>query len=235
LLYTAARSFSELLEKEDGSAHEKCEDAARSLGFVETGEEYKLALWEARFFLTGQQFRRLFVTLLMDGASGTELWEEFQGDLTDDYLSRITLAEANAEALRVIDLLLLQNGHCTAEYGLPAIAHANTEVDRHRNMFDQPLESSTAERGKATLTTQQLVVYNCVIKSVEEDQGKTFMVRAAGGTGKTYTLNLVAAKLRGQGKLVIEVAATGIAALQMKGGWTSHSMFKLPRNERSFE
>ena len=131
--------------------------------------------------------------------------------------------------------MLLQNGHCTAEYGLPAIAHANTEVDRHRNMFDQPLESSTAERGKATLTTQQLVVYNCVIKSVEEDQGKTFMVRAAGGTGKTYTLNLVAAKLRGQGKLVIEVAATGIAALQMKGGWTSHSMFKLPRNERSFE
>ena len=87
MLYTAARSFSELLEKEDGSAHEKYEDAARSLGLVETGEEYKLALQEARFFLTGQQFRRLFVTLLMDGASGTELWEEFQGDLTEDYFS----------------------------------------------------------------------------------------------------------------------------------------------------
>ena len=87
LLSTAARSFSELLEKEDGSAHEKYEDAARSLGLVETGEEYKLALREARFFLTGQQFRRLFVTLLMDGASGTELWEEFQGDLTEDYFS----------------------------------------------------------------------------------------------------------------------------------------------------
>jgi hypothetical protein len=82
----------------------------------------------------------------MDGASGTELWEKFQGDLTEDYFSRMTLAEANAEALRVIDLLLLQNGHCTAEYGLPAIAHATDKSVRFLNDFGESITSVFATK-----------------------------------------------------------------------------------------
>ena len=235
LLHCPASGFQDFLCKDDGSMHENYEEAARALGLVQQGEEYKLALREASFFLLASQFRRLFVTLLLNGASGAELWKEFVGDLTEDYLSRMTLEAARAEALRVIDLMLLENGRCTAEYGLPTVAHASTELDRFQNMFDQSNENAAAELGRTTLTPEQLVIYQRVIQSVQENQGKIFMVRAPGGTGKTYTMNLVAAKLRGQGKIVIEVAASGIAALQMKAGWTSHSMFKLPREERHFE
>lgn len=52
------------------------------------------------------------------------------------------------------------------------------------------------------------------------------------GNGKTFTEKVIAARLRGNGKDVLTVALTGIAALQLPGGWTVHSMFKLPLEEK---
>lgn len=57
------------------------------------------------------------------------------------------------------------------------------------------------------------------------------MIDAPAGTGKTYTEKCLAAKLRGEGKTVLIVASTGVAALQLPGGWTGHSLFKLPMDE----
>ena len=57
------------------------------------------------------------------------------------------------------------------------------------------------------------------------------MIDAPAGTGKTFTKKCLASRLRGEGKLVLIVASTGIAALQLPGGWTAHSLFKLPMDE----
>lgn len=56
------------------------------------------------------------------------------------------------------------------------------------------------------------------------------MIDAPATTGKSHTERIIAARLRGEGHLI--VASTGIAALQLPGAWTAHSMFKLPLNER---
>ena len=58
------------------------------------------------------------------------------------------------------------------------------------------------------------------------------MIDAPAGTGKSHTERVIAARLRGEGYTVLIVASTGIAALQLPGGWTAHSLFKLPLNER---
>ena len=58
------------------------------------------------------------------------------------------------------------------------------------------------------------------------------MTDARAGTGKTNTIKCLASSLRGEGKTVLVVASTGIAALQLPGEWTAHSMFKLPMDER---
>lgn len=58
------------------------------------------------------------------------------------------------------------------------------------------------------------------------------MIDAPAGTGKSHTERVIAARLRGEGYIVLIVASTGIAALQLPGAWTAHSMFKLPLNER---
>ena len=43
-----------------------------------------------------------------------------------------------------------------------------------------------------------------------------------------YQTSYCSYRLRSENKLVVIVASTGIAAIQLPGGWTAHSMFKLP-------
>ena len=57
------------------------------------------------------------------------------------------------------------------------------------------------------------------------------MADSPAGTGKTFTEKVIAARLRGNGRVVLTVTSTGIAALQLLGGWTAHSMFKLPLDD----
>ncbi|CAN1327045.1 ATP-dependent DNA helicase pif1 [Linum perenne] len=49
-----------------------------------------------------------------------------------------------------------------------------------------------------------------------------------GGTGKTFLWKVISAKLRSEGKIVLCVATSGIAALLMEGGRTAHSKFHIP-------
>ena len=58
---------------------------------------------------------------------------------------------------------------------------------------------------------------------------------APGGTGKTYLNEAICAKLRGESKIVIAVASSGIAAQLLPGGRTAHFKFQIPikLNERS--
>jgi hypothetical protein len=62
--------------------------------------------------------------------------------------------------------------------------------------------------------------------------GKTFFVHSAGGGGKTFVCNTIAAAIRmGQyenKRVALCVASSGIASLLLDGGRTTHSRFKIP-------
>jgi hypothetical protein len=68
--------------------------------------------------------------------------------------------------------------------------------------------------------------------SVLENDPKMFFLHGPAGTGKTYVYNTLCYALRGHpdgpGKIVLCVASSGIAALLLLGGQTSHSTFKIP-------
>uniref|UniRef100_A0A0L8FMJ1 ATP-dependent DNA helicase n=1 Tax=Octopus bimaculoides TaxID=37653 RepID=A0A0L8FMJ1_OCTBM len=51
---------------------------------------------------------------------------------------------------------------------------------------------------------------------------------APGGTGKTFIINLISAKLQQNKQIALAVALSGIAATLLNGGHTAHSCFKLP-------
>jgi hypothetical protein len=51
---------------------------------------------------------------------------------------------------------------------------------------------------------------------------------ALGGTGKTFLISLILAKIRSQQKIALAVASSGIAATLLDSGRTAHSTFKLP-------
>ena len=64
--------------------------------------------------------------------------------------------------------------------------------------------------------------------SVNNNHGKMLFVHSAGGGGKTFVCNTIAAAVRAQGHVALCVASSGIAALLLEGGRTAHSRFKIP-------
>uniref|UniRef100_A0A2N9EFG3 ATP-dependent DNA helicase n=1 Tax=Fagus sylvatica TaxID=28930 RepID=A0A2N9EFG3_FAGSY len=69
-----------------------------------------------------------------------------------------------------------------------------------------------------------------LLESVTENKGGVFFVYGHGGTGKTYLWKTMISRLRSEGKIVIAVASSGIAALLLPGGRTAHSRFQIPIN-----
>ncbi|KAF9218296.1 hypothetical protein BS17DRAFT_652693, partial [Gyrodon lividus] len=82
-----------------------------------------------------------------------------------------------------------------------------------------------------TLNAEQKGIHDEVLEtSVDFGQGhrEAFFVHSAGGCGKTYVCNLIAAAVRAKEKIVLCVASSGIASLLLSGGCTAHSHFKIP-------
>ncbi|ETW76214.1 hypothetical protein HETIRDRAFT_455741 [Heterobasidion irregulare TC 32-1] len=92
------------------------------------------------------------------------------------------------------------------------------------------------ETNLLTFNAEQRNAYDAVMQSVQSNQGQVFFLHSAGGGGKTYVCNTIAASVRSQGKAALCVASSGIASLLLDGGRTAHSRFKIPiegLNERS--
>lgn len=85
--------------------------------------------------------------------------------------------------------------------------------------------------------------HNSLVKNLNHDQKKTcdeitnsvlsgrggfYFLNGYGGSGKTYCWNTEAALLRSMGYIVLNTASSGIAALLLPGGKTSHSTFGIP-------
>ena len=78
------------------------------------------------------------------------------------------------------------------------------------------------------LNQGQRAAFDDIVKAVVDNSGKTFFLHGPGGTGKTFLYNILCYFFRGQGKIVLCVASSGIAALLLIGGRTAHSCFKVP-------
>ena len=63
---------------------------------------------------------------------------------------------------------------------------------------------------------------------VDGDEGGMPFLDARGGTGKTFLINLILAKLHSEGKIALATASSRIAATLLTGGCTLHSTFKIP-------
>lgn len=140
--------------------------------------------------------------------------------------------DAIQEGLREIDLKLQLHRKTNEQVNLPPAMHTTTELQRMENSFPPADCTAYADMHEPKLTSEQHDVNSKVLKSVSSRDGKAYMIHSRAGTGKSYTIKCIAARLRGQGKIIVLiVASTGIAALQLPGAWTAHSMFKLPMDE----
>ena len=74
----------------------------------------------------------------------------------------------------------------------------------------------------------QRAAFDKIVKAANNNSGKTFFLHGPGGTGKTYLYNTLCYHLCGQGKIVVCVTSSGIAALLLIGRRTAHLCFKIP-------
>lgn len=89
--------------------------------------------------------------------------------------------------------------------------------------------TTRAETMRAQLNDDQQAAFAEITTAIVTDPQKAhFYLQGQGGSGKTFLYKTLCYYYRGQGKTVLCVASTGIAALLLPDGRTSHSQFKIP-------
>ena len=94
--------------------------------------------------------------------------------------------------------------------------------------YDMAEQATLAAENIPCLNEGQCTAFDEIVKAIVEKSGKTFFLHGPGGTGKTFLYTILCYLFRGQGKIVLCVASSGIAALLLIGGRTDHSCFKIP-------
>lgn len=109
--------------------------------------------------------------------------------------------------------------------------HYESDRDLHRERYYNICELEIFLTANIPLLqTDQRTTYEIIMEAVVNKSGGLFFIDAPGGTGKTFLISLLLAKIRSQSKIALAVASSGIAATLLDGGRTAHSAFKLPLN-----
>ncbi|KAF9039734.1 PIF1-like helicase-domain-containing protein, partial [Panaeolus papilionaceus] len=194
----------------------------------------------------GSRLRRLFATILIfcSPSQPDVLWAEFWQQICDDLplslrrLGRPNTSEREIQdyGLYLLDQVLKESGYGLANWPSmprPQLDWENLRVNpliAEQLNYDPHIQHQLLQERLPQLNLEQHAAYNDIVSSVLEDKGMLFFINGPGGTGKTFLYNVICNKLRGEGLVVLCVASSGIAALLLPGGRTSHSTFKIPIN-----
>ncbi|XP_034236438.1 uncharacterized protein LOC117642399 [Thrips palmi] len=211
------------------------QEAAKELGLVDNEREHRDCLDEASQFMTGPALRSFFVLLCNVGAPGALLWDQFRDKICEDFIERHPddYEKAYKLGLIQIDRCLRRNGFKLTDHGLPDVQDDTTELGRELLNYSAENQQRFVDEWLPQLDPEQRALFE-YIKLLSEQQASTpnnprsIFLSAPGGYGKTAVLKVITSYLRARGKVVLCVASSGIAALNMDGGTTAHNMFRLP-------
>lgn len=131
------------------------------------------------------------------------------------------------------DAVLALGGQPLKEYGLPQPSKSKQFDNREylkETSYDLVALEDVVRNNEESLNDEQKFAYNQIITSVNNNEGRIYFLDAPGGTGKTFLINLILAKVRSTRDIALAVASSGIAATLLEGGRTAHATFKLPLN-----
>ncbi|XP_054285654.1 uncharacterized protein LOC129002107 [Macrosteles quadrilineatus] len=247
LLHTVRGPTSfEDLKTVDGVLHPNFQSACRALGLLEDDACWEGTLAEAAVSDSPTKLRDLFSVLLVfcNVSNPLELWIRFRDSLSEDFLRSAHQVDINTtfennpiiydQCLASIQETITRMGGLGLEsYNLPVPAIDVNQLNHdyiRETSYDHPELIRFIEQCTPTLNEEQRQVYEQVLTSINGQRNKMFFLDAPGGTGKTYLIKLILAKVRSNSKIALAVASSGIAATLLPGGRTAHSMFKIPIN-----
>ena len=246
MLFIGATSFQDL-RTINGQVYETYKDTCETRGLLEDDGEWLQCLREAALMQTGSQLRNLFIIILLHCAPVRpgHLWEQTKMHLCDDLqyqlIHRLHMPEPTEEqvydyGLYLIQLNLRKNGKHLDDFADMPRPHMDWDIRVGNQLIAEQLNydldqlHQIVENGVPTLNDEQRELYDAILDYVDlgEGHGKACFVHSAGGGGKMYVCNLIAAAVCAKGKIVLCVASSGIASLLLSGGCTAHSCFKIP-------
>ena len=240
-----ATSFAHL-HKVNGIQYNTYKEACFALGLLEDDQEWSQCLQEASQMQTGYTLRMLFATILFhcNPTSPGVLWEQFKHHICDDLLVKLNNLFPNHHfnqdqvydyGLHLIDHILHNWGKQLVDIpGMPQIIGNWGVVANGNRLLHEQLDYNREEltdrvtQNLAKFNNPQRTIYNAVMDSVNGNISRVFFLHSAGGCGKTFVCNTIAAAVRAQGKICLCVASSGIASLLLDGGRTAHSTFRIP-------
>jgi PIF1-like helicase/Helicase len=244
-------SFEDLRTVE-GVRYETFQDACCARGIVGRDNEWDLCFADACEFQAGWYLRRLFVSAMVYGGltDASSIWEKFKDNLCEGLMYTIRQRGISHDpalerpdldyGLYLIykDLLDEDVNHelgPLGKYSLPNFQNDWELYDGDNPLIQRELEydrlelRESAATREAQLNDGQCSAYNRILASLQDHpEASYFFVNGPGGTGKTFLYNTLCDRLRSEGKIVLCVATTGVAAQLLPGGRTAHKRFKIP-------
>ena len=217
-----------------GVRYETFKEAAASLGLLRDDSVWEKTMQEASTQNMASELRSLFVTISIfcNPTSPTALFEKFKEQLSEDYIHR-GHSQSIAEDLCLchISELLKLHGKNLQQLSLriPDINVFNAHLVEMAHSIDRVAARRQADLLLGLLNVEQKSAFYQIMNSVNniDLSQRQFFLDGPGGTGKTFLYKVVTYVLQSQGKTVVSVASTGIAATLLIEGKTFHSTFKL--------
>ncbi|XP_008181178.1 uncharacterized protein LOC103308839 [Acyrthosiphon pisum] len=228
-VYSGPTSFNSL-RTVDGVLCATFWKACQCLNLLENNSHWDLTLADTTVSAQENQIRTLFAVIIATchPSNPNALWEKYKDEMIDDILHRV-------QALVLIDYMcVLMCGSLLSTLGMPApnrSTHAafNLELPREKN-YDRDEQAERVRKNVPLLNAEQKNVYDSLMKVVDDGTGGIYFFDAPGGTGKTFVISLILAKIRSISQIALAVASSCIAATLLEGGRTAHSALKLPMN-----
>ena len=237
---TGPKSFEDL-RTVDGQGCASFREACQLSGLLEDDRHLDHTLAEAATVHSASRLRNLFAITITTcfPSDPSRLWESFKESLSEDLLLAARRRDPSIEVSFTEDifneaLILLENkclginGKRLKELGLPEPKRSLDRIPREilaQTNFDFDELQAYVDENEPKLTEEQRLIYEYCLNK----EGGITNIDAPGGTGKTFLIKLLLAKLRLMRKITIPAASSGSAATIIGGG-TAHSTFKLPLN-----
>ncbi|GFS15301.1 ATP-dependent helicase [Elysia marginata] len=211
-------------------------EACNRLGLLENDAQWRDTMKEAASVQSPRQLRQLFSIILTscELASPVLIWDELKERMSEDFLFQARRLASNPKLLfsndifnqsliAIEDQVLAAANHNVNMYGLPQPTR-ETDPDFCREVLQEKGYNckqlkTFIEENEPLLTPEQRDAYH--------HRGIIFL-DAPGGTGKTFLINLLLAKIRQRREIALAVAPSVIAATLLPCERTAHSAFKLP-------
>jgi len=216
-------------------------------GLLENDHEWRICLEEAIAMQPGMACHQLLAVILLtdEVAESHLLWDKFKAGLYDDVkhkLHHMNRYQADQEipendvydyGLWDLNRILVEMGRSLADFPPISLlqqqwAHRIPNPLLQAEQYDVDEMATLVDKQRAIFNPDQAAAFDAVLESITNNQGHLFFIHAAGGCGKTFLCNTIVAEVRRRGQVALCVALSGIAALLLDGGRTSHSYFKIP-------